>query len=291
MRSKVVTVELQGGLGNQLFQLAALRYASEKNNLIPAIDLSRMRTSVIPRVFELEDSVLEKLFNGSKVVKNYSNYLLVNRFKWLAHRYLPDTFFYRTFLARGFGYEKSLENLKNIRFLSGYFQTYRYIDQLNWKSKLNDYSPGTIKFLQLYDEIKLMNPVGIHIRGKDYLHDKSGIGNLSYKYFLNCINELGQVQKDLWIFTDDPFYAQHLMNQTGFHYKIVDIERQLSTLETMLLFASTKKIIISNSTFAWWSAYLSNGAIIFSPKKWFQGMNDPIDLTPQQWVKIESQWS
>jgi len=291
VRKELLNIDLQGGLGNQLFQLAALKYASDKNNLVPTIDLSRITSGRISRDFGLENCLLKKLFNESLIFKKTPNVIFTNRLKWFAQRFLPNLFFSKTFFARNLGYENKLENLGNFRSLNGYFQTHRYVDFINWKSSLNNYRTCTPEFLRLRDEVESINPVGIHIRGGDYLRDKSGIGNLSSKYFLNCINELGPDQEILWIFTDDPPYAQHLMDRIGYQYKIIDIQRKLSAFETMLLFASTRKIIISNSTFAWWSAYLSNSAIVFCPQKWFQGLDDPIDLIPQEWVKIESQWS
>ena len=52
-----------------------------------------------------------------------------------------------------------------------------------------------------------------------------------------------------------------------------------------------RAIIISNSSFSWWSAFLSKEAsLILAPRKWFKGIQDPKDLLPPEWITLESDW-
>ena len=50
-------------------------------------------------------------------------------------------------------------------------------------------------------------------------------------------------------------------------------------------------IVISNSTFSWWSAAFSKpGTSVYYPSKWFKALDDPEDLIPRDWTPIESEW-
>jgi hypothetical protein len=50
-------------------------------------------------------------------------------------------------------------------------------------------------------------------------------------------------------------------------------------------------LVIGNSTFSWWAAYLNeNQTNIVAPRKWFKGREDPSELMPPHWKLTESIW-
>jgi hypothetical protein len=65
-----------------------------------------------------------------------------------------------------------------------------------------------------------------------------------------------------------------------------------SPIEDLYLLTQADYLILSNSTFSWWGAWLSNAQIIIAPNHWFSGefSDAPFDLTDfylDSWKKIK----
>jgi hypothetical protein len=63
-------------------------------------------------------------------------------------------------------------------------------------------------------------------------------------------------------------------------------DKNYEDLELMRL---CKHHILSNSTFGWWGAWLSEGrpgAVTIAPTKWFNKAFDTRDLIPERWIKL-----
>jgi hypothetical protein len=64
----------------------------------------------------------------------------------------------------------------------------------------------------------------------------------------------------------------------------------LSDVEVWDLMRHFSAYIISNSTFAWWAAFLreNQGAPVYAPDPWFQGMASPNKLIPEDWTRVKA---
>jgi hypothetical protein len=75
----------------------------------------------------------------------------------------------------------------------------------------------------------------------------------------------------------------------NFAAKKIHVHRAESDLEDLYLLSEAKNIIISNSTFGWWGAWLSDGEVV-APRKWFSELGLQIrttkDLFPENWTLI-----
>jgi hypothetical protein len=284
-------LEIQGGLGNQLFQLSALKAFCEDNERFPCIDLYRLWTAKAPRTFDFDFYLLNKIFGNLGV-------RVLNPIKPNALTKLQKSFFSRInlfnkdkFKSIEVGYQSDPTLGKRVNRIQGYFQSYLYADRVRWKEILCQEFFGSSQYQKLLGKLQAQNPMALHVRGQDYLIDKSGIGTLSRTYFKLGIEKLNAVGENIWVFTDDFEYAQELLKECPGNFYFPDSVNSLTPMESMMLFSKAKKLLLSNSTFAWWAGYLSDADHICAPAKWFEGMEDPNSLIPPRWGKVQSIWS
>lgn len=286
---KSFTCELQGGLGNQLFQLAAANYVSLRTGRTPKIATSRIEAGPVKREFALPDVAFRLLAPQAVISKDYIP-LVFKRLFWKYGSFTPLSYLHYKQTQTNCGYDPLLESEFEFSRLSGYFQTYKYVEALPWReqiAKMELISPALAYWLR---ESELSSPTALHIRGGDYLLDKSGIGNLSPLFFESVLFEVVPPKSVVWVFTDDQSHARNIIADLPYRFLIVDEKKLLTPFETLILMASAQKIMISNSTFAWWCAYFSRSSEIYAPSKWFQNLPDPLHLIPSNWNRITSDW-
>lgn len=276
---------MQGGIGNQLFCLYAGRFAAENSKSKLELDLRQLGNAATARTFELGELEFPFAFNLKNLQpKEFKNLYL----KFLKRsRYLSKLM--KVYNSPVVGFDRNLLITRKPLTLNGYFQTYEYVSRVS----VNDGNKPLFRlrrtgtaYRDLEKRILELNPVVIHIRRGDYLESKNikTIGVLSDDYFLGIIN-MYFPKRPIWVFSNDT-------NLTSFS-NIPNLEiissGELTDFEELILMSKASNIIISNSTFSWWSGFLSNGSVV-APAKWFRGLEDPENLCPDSWLRVESDW-
>jgi hypothetical protein len=118
--------------------------------------------------------------------------------------------------------------------------------------------------------------VGIHYRRGDYVGNPNYV-ELGYEYYTNAFYGFTDFE-DTVTRSDDSDSIKYAHGQTCG-----------TEIEDFISLAECKEHIISNSTFSWWAAYLSNGKVV-APKEWFAGelakRCSTKDLLPENWILI-----
>ena len=175
----MLTIQLQGGLGNQLFQLAALEYYSKTTKLPLFIN-----EKVTPRT------------HHSK--QNYYNSIFLN--------WNPD---YKDKLVDSHIDEEHLKfDTSKISCLHGYFQDYRLVTEL-FISKLNIDN----NILKKYPNIQ--NTVFLHIRGGDYVNHPLHHVDLN-EYYLRAVAQFKDERFS--VFTNDKEYAKGFLRNVNYNF-------------------------------------------------------------------------
>ena len=287
-----LTIEIAGGLGNQLFMFyAGLSFKEElrKEIIFDLSDLTRIAKlhpgnnihtlglldefSVITRTSTRPHSV-DRLLSGLERI----GIQLQNR---------------NTFVSEEIGFMNSDLVPPNAEKIRGYFQSWKYFDSLNKKpilslDNLKNPSDWLVENLAISRKERILS---LHVRRGDYaLPANRRNGILSRNYYETILNQVGTYDR-LWVFTDSPKEVEMEFSSRGFSFEVLSPPTDSDPVESLLLMSSTKHIAISNSTFSWWAAKLSEAdTTVFAPSKWYELRNDPIDLIPDSWNRITSDW-
>jgi hypothetical protein len=311
--SRSVYVSLTGGLGNQLFQLAAALSMSRQNKvgMISIFGSPRLNSIGQPDIYDFDysdfgfevkrnsPSWLTRKFLGYSLRMGVSPRKLEN-FRFV--KYLAETMAsifvssnllrpVSVLIGKGVGFFVS-EPSQKARLFVGYFQSYKWVDCEPTLSKLRNLTlkEPTQNYRNYAELANKKEILAVHIRLGDY-KSESDFGVLSPLYYDIAIEEITLKCSfdEIWVFSDEPDLAQR-----NYLLKCKDpvkwiVDSKLSAAETLQLMRHGSGFIIGNSTFSWWAAKLANNvnSPVIVPSKWFKGMTDPVDLIPRNWTKLD----
>jgi hypothetical protein len=98
----------------------------------------------------------------------------------------------------------------------------------------------------------------------------------------------------LYLFSDSKIDYE-FKNRLKFDFKNLEIvdtnEEKIDDICTLALLTRFTSHIISNSTFSWWGAYLSDSnQTVVTPSIWFRKHLDPERIYPEIWETVDSAW-
>jgi hypothetical protein len=285
----MITVKLLGGLGNQMFQYAAGRRLALKHRSQLRLDLSDFDNSAhaTQRHYELD---------CFKVIADITKQNLEAEFSeakktWRGQLKLQPSVIIR---EPHLNFYKPLLNAPDDVYLVGYWQSEQYFKDIRTQL-LKDFvyaSPPNQKNLTILELIKAQkNPVSLHVRRGDYVHDKSTSqfhGTKTTDYYNQAIDYVAS-QLDtlhLFVFSDEPEWCRKNLK---FNHPTTFISHNKAGSEDMRLMRACKHFIIANSSFSWWGAWLAESPqkLVVAPRQWF---NDPSanasDIVPESWYRI-----
>ena len=243
-----------GGLGNQLFQTAALlKYRCHKEKVIISflgdIHIPK-RVNCLRSIFEIPDWLY---FDNSRKLNLLTKVLARSSAGLRFGSYFPLI----GINDRNFNDEKSYFSSKKILFLDGYFNHGWDYEKL--RSLISILKLKKIKLNK--DRLKICNQnVMIHIRGGDFL----SINNLNIcklAYYKNSIEYfIAKGSKNFIVICEDQIYGKFLIKELKNYFTNLQISivKSDSIRNDFNLIRSSKFAILSNSTFSWWASFLSN---------------------------------
>lgn len=308
--------KMQGRLGNQMFQYAAMRSFSERfNDKDVLLDFSNLGNK--DYVNDLKDFNITLKYNEEefKWRKNFSvlqriliSFVMLKR-RILHYRFRDDypkesdeiDSFERRHLKflmkRGIyclrrGYAEFDCSSRKDKYFDGYFESPKFFDNIR-EILLAEFTPkqeAPKKNYSLYKAMRESESVCISIRRGDWVANKK-FNDIHFvctpEYFKNAIETMKKMVKKprFFVFSDDIEWVKNNMN---FPDDTMYEDGTDPVWEKMRLMYSCKHFIISNSTFSWWVQYLSrnNNKVVIAPSKWKRRYNMP-DIYQDNWTLVD----
>lgn len=276
----MISINLMGGVGNQLFQWA-LGVSLEQNDSVQYTTNHFSRDRVRFYMLDQLGLDLRLVDHGEEPVIHEGSL-----------RFKPE-----------------ILDVNNCT-LNGYWQSEKYLKRVEYKVKSrlfqNNFKigDGTAKVLE---EIVAANSCFIHVRRSDTLSARglSFHGLIDLDYYNKAADYVRERIPDVrfFVFSDDHDWVRQ--NMTASDMTIVDfnkmsgitqpdneVTKQLGgrEVEDLFLMSQCRNAIIPNSSFGWWGAWLGDygqGRIVVCPERWFVSTEaDSTDICPERWIRF-----
>lgn len=285
----MIYIKIAGGLGNQMFQYALyVRLKKEYPTFHFHLDFDSYKYVNYHGGFKLN-----KIFNIPETILLKENYSIGER---LFYRFkVKAKEFYHFHIDKKI--IKDNCNLFNFSLSSNSYIIGTWADERCFfqakKEILNIYRflPNSLSEETLNKSYAIANcpqkTVAIHIRRGDYINSKF-IPLTETNYYLNSLEHIKRLENNdnlkLHIFSDDPQWCrENLPFLDKFEHEF-NIGKK--DYEDMFLISKCMYIIIANSTFSWWSAYLSNAKLVIAPQLHMIGQTEPASY-PKDWLAMK----
>lgn len=278
----MIITKISGGFGNQLFMYACGYAAAQRLHTKLMLDTSLMDTD------SLRDYELDKL--NIKYDKRFStDWLKLYPLKVLYRKIIRGTMLtrYTIFKEKGtYHFDPEYFNIKDNTYLYGYWQTEKYFkdyrnDLLQMFTPNYELSSGCKEYI---NKANNCNSVAIHVRRGDYV--KIGIC-VDDSYYFKAFELLEQKMNNItyFVFSDDMEYAYQLFKDVQREIVYVQYTPANPTLDDFFIMKACKHIIMANSSFSWWAAWLNNNPDkqVLYPKTNWAGP----DFYPKEWTMIQ----
>lgn len=262
--SEKVSIQLMGGLGNNLFQIASIYAYAKKHN--KELVLNNNKIGIVHKSFDTySNNILSKISFSNEILSKY----VIYQEPEYKYNQIPE--------------------LKGDVVLNGYFHSHLYFDEI--KNEIRDLFLNEQKVNEIKDKYKnvLNNKItcSIHVRRGDYLNLQNLHPTQNMNYYSKAIKSMPKETVFL-IFSDDIDWCKE--NFPDMPEKFVFVNNEYD-YEDLYLMSLCNNNIIANSSFSWWAAYLNKNPdkVVVAPSKWFGpdlAHNDTSDLYCDNWIKI-----
>jgi hypothetical protein len=258
----MIASKIGGNLGNHMWHYSICRVVGETLNLEWGVDMVPIKGS---DYFGGMNQMYFMDVDFGKPIENIQNYYFdydsktfndARRF----HNYLGQDYWFNS-------YDSNVFNIKDNTLIQIISQSEDFLinkksEIINWFRIKDEYKEKYDKIITDYGITLDENTCVINFRGGEY----KSVANLILRreYWRDSINHMMSINKDMKfvVITDDPECALSYM---PFHIPCIHVDIGFD----FYVVNQSKYVIISNSSFGWWAAWLNTNSILtIAPKYW-----------------------
>ena len=288
----MITCNLMGGLGNQLFQIfTTISYAIQSKSQFHFLDVDYLGANGNTKRNTYWTSLFNKLQFCLYKNESFPKMMYVHENGFTFNNFDATQFINRNIC------------------LYGYFQSYKYFkDNYSIICKMLAINNQREKIIETYvndnsnNINKLDNTISIHFRIGDYKPIQHCHPIMTYDYYKSALfyiveKENGMDISNVLFFCEDEDINDVTVTIDKLklvfpNMKFTRANNLFKDWEQMLLMSCCKHNVIANSSFSWWGAYFNPNPnkIVCYPGVWFGPAigHDTSDLCPPEWKKIET---
>ena len=292
----MVIAQLNGGVGNQLFQYANGRAIAYRTHAGLGVDTSILMRNY-SRPYKLcyfsisaDTDAAEQLNNVKGSGQTSISAIMDSILQCLKPYYRR-----KIYRERSQRYDPNILRIMPPVYLVGYWQSEKYFKDIEGiiRGEFKLKQPPNPINSEMLGQIRAVTSVSVHIRRGDFVTNPTINkihGVCSLDYYHNAIQIMaGKVSNHhFYIFSDDMEWSR---SNLRVNYPVTFMSHNGIELdhEDLRLMCHCKHHVIANSSFSWWGAWLSESTnkIVIAPNRWF---NDPSrdsrDIVPEGWLRI-----
>ena len=286
-----IIVDLAGGFGNQLFCYSFGYALAKKKNAELIIDTSTQDNGLTRNLELLKLNVqfnhrISYKYKGEFIERAILNKIRKRKaigFTTKIYNEKNPTIF-----------EKTVFDIRENTYFKGNWQTEKYF--VDYRSDLLKMlipkEERNVSVRNICNEMNNCNSVAVHIRRGDYV--KIGC-QLNMEYYERAISmiqsKFPEERLIFYVFSDDiDFCKKYFSEKRGCAAKDIELrysqyESDNYTLDDLFLMSHCKHMIIANSSYSWWAAWLNQNeekTVICPELGMWKG-----DFYPSDWIKIQ----
>lgn len=257
----MIYVEINGRLGNNLFEIAAAKSISDDILLYCPSDYAENMILKYKNTLFKDFNIAKKLPNDIEIYREPS-----------------------------YEYKKININSEKNMLLKGYYQSYKYLDKQKIYKLFSIPESVKVDIQTRYSKVLEKETVCINVRRGDYLQLPHRHPFCGKSFFSNAMKIFQNKDVNFLVSSDDIKWCKNNIKGNNVFY----VENSYPLMD---LYVQTicQHNIISNSSFSWWGAYLNPNPnkIVVAPQRWY-GMAlrlNTQDLLPKEYIILPCKYS
>lgn len=285
----MLIIKVLGGLGNQMYCYGLYRKyqtlgKTAKLDISGYIDDYKIFPYELDRIFNVKTcyadaNEINQMNDKTNIIYKILRKLRVIKRKCInvdpKNQYLPKVF-----------------DFDNV-YLNGYWSSFDYFTGIEslLKKEFTFKLPLDMRNAKIVEEFQSSNSVAIHVRRGDYLQYKNIYEILTENYYNKAIRYINEriENPSYYCFSNDIDWCQKNLECNNITF--IDWNKGEDSFRDMQLMSLCKHIIVANSTFSIWAAWLNSNStkIVIRPKDFFSDITYKTDhYWPDEWVSIDN---